>query len=203
MKLYFLFLLMAATTVACPGPGVVMTLTNSLRYGMRGTLGGILGIAAGNLVVATVSATSLGALLAASPQAFIFIKYTGAAYLLYLGIRLWMVQSFRLEVLATHEVSFGKRFFEGLSLAVTNPSSIFFFLSVFPQFIDPDLSYPVQFTSMVLTFSSLIVIIHWVYAMSARLAKGWFTSGNGGLALNRVAGFTFIMFSAVLATAKI
>ncbi len=203
MKLYFLFLLMAATTVVCPGPGVVMTLTNSLRYGMRGTLGGILGIALGNLVVAAVSATSLGALLATSPQAFIVIKYIGAAYLLYLGVKLLMAPSFKLEVMVAHKAGFIKRLFEGFSLSVTNPSSIFFFLSVFPQFIDPEISYLAQFTSMVLTFSALIVIIHWGYAMSARLAKSWFLSGNGGLTLNRMAGFTFILFGAVLAMAKI
>ena len=52
MHLYLLFLVMAAATVLSPGPGVVMTLTNALRYGLRGTFGGILGIAVGALVVA-------------------------------------------------------------------------------------------------------------------------------------------------------
>jgi len=60
MKLYPLFLLMAAVTVFSPGPGVVMTLTNSLRHGLRGAFGGILGVSYGALVVAAISATSLG-----------------------------------------------------------------------------------------------------------------------------------------------
>lgn len=60
MKLYSLFLLMATATVFSPGPGVVMTLTTALRYGMRGIFGGILGIAFGALVVAAISATSFG-----------------------------------------------------------------------------------------------------------------------------------------------
>ncbi len=81
MTLYPVFLLVAATTVLSPGPGVVMTLTNSLRYGFRGTLGGILGIAAGALAVAALSATGLGVLLATSAMAFTILKYAGAAYL--------------------------------------------------------------------------------------------------------------------------
>jgi homoserine/homoserine lactone efflux protein len=88
IKLYPVFLLVAATTVLSPGPGVVMTLTNALRHGFRGTFGGILGISAGALAVATLSATGLGMLLATSAAAFIVMKYVGAIYLVYLGIRL-------------------------------------------------------------------------------------------------------------------
>ena len=77
---------MATATVFSPGPGVVMTLTNSLRYGMKGTFGGILGIASGALGVAAVSATSVGVVLAASAVAFTVMKYIVAAYLVYLGI---------------------------------------------------------------------------------------------------------------------
>jgi homoserine/homoserine lactone efflux protein len=79
VHLYLLFLFMAAATVLSPGPGVVMTLTNALRYGLRGTFGGILGIAVGALVVAATSATSLGVLLATSALAFTVLKLLGAA----------------------------------------------------------------------------------------------------------------------------
>jgi len=203
MKLYFLFLIMASVTVSSPGPGVVMTLTNSLRYGMYGTFGGILGLATGTLVMAVISATSLGALLATSPQAFSIIQFFGVGYLVYLGIRLWRAPSFKFKEVPAHEASFGKRYFEGLLLQLTNPSAIFFFFSVFPQFIDPELDYPMQFVSLALTFSALIVIIHWFYAMFARRAKVWFTSESGGLVINRIAGTIFIFFGIVLATAKI
>jgi threonine/homoserine/homoserine lactone efflux protein len=84
MKLYPLFLLMVAVTVFSPGPGVVMTLTNSLRHGLRGAFGGILGVSFGALVVAAISATSLGVILATSAVAFTTLKLMGAAYLVYL-----------------------------------------------------------------------------------------------------------------------
>ena len=79
MNLYLLFLTVATLTVLSPGPGVLMTLTNALRYGLRGTIGGILGIAFGALLVAGISATTLGAVLAASALAFTVLKLAGAA----------------------------------------------------------------------------------------------------------------------------
>lgn len=202
MKLYILFLLMATATVVSPGPGVVMTLTNALRYGMRGTFGGILGIAFGALVVAAISATSLGVLLAASALAFTVIKLVGAGYLVYLGIRLWRAPPFKFEEQPVHAASFGRRFLEGVSLQLTNPKAIFFFLSVFPQFIDPKQNYSVQFVAQVLTYSSLVVVIHCMYALCAKRARRWLTSERGGRTVNKTAGATFVFFGVALATAK-
>lgn len=202
MKLYLLFLFMATATVFSPGPGVVMTLTNALRYGVRGTFGGILGIAFGALVVAAISATSLGVLLAASTLAFTVLKLLGAAYLVYLGVRLWRAPPFKFNEQTAHEASFGRRFLEGLSLQLTNPKAIFFFLAVFPQFIDPAHHYATQFATLVLTYSALVVIIHSGYAFFARRAKGWLTSERGGRTVNKAAGATFVFFGAALATAE-
>lgn len=202
MKLYPLFLLMATATVLSPGPGVVMTLTNSLRYGMRSTFGGILGVAFGALVVAAISATSVGVVLATSAVAFTILKFIGAAYLIYLGVRAWRAPAFRFAEQATHEASFGKRFLEGISLQLTNPKAIFFFLSVFPQFIDPSLHYAGQFSLLVLTYSALVIVIHCAYAFFARRAKNWLTSDKGGRAVSKAAGATFVCFGAALATAQ-
>ena len=202
MKLYSVFLLVAITTVLSPGPGVVMTLSNALRYGMRGTFGGILGIAFGALVVAAISATSLGVLLAASSLAFTLMKYVGAAYLIYLGIRLWRAPPFKFAEASTQQAGFGRRFIEGVSLQLTNPKAIFFFLSIFPQFIDPKTNYAIQFAGLVATYSTLVVIIHLTYALFAKKARHWLTSERGGRRVNKVAGATFMCFGAVLASAK-
>lgn len=202
MKLDPLFLLMATLTVLSPGPGVVMTLTNALRHGRNETLGGILGVATGALVVAAISATGLGLLLATSALAFTALKFVGAAYLVYLGIRLWRAPAFRFEEKATPDVDFGKRFLEGITLQLTNPKAIFFFLSVFPQFIDPARAYVPQFAILVLSYGTLVVIFHCIYAAFARRLKAWLTSSGGGRVVNRVGGTMFIVFGAMLATAK-
>jgi threonine/homoserine/homoserine lactone efflux protein len=202
MTLYPVFLAVAATTVLSPGPGVVMTLTNSLRYGFRGTLGGILGIATGALVVAALSATGLGVLLATSAMAFTVLKYAGAGYLIYLGLRLWRAPAFRFEERAHRPAGMGRRFAEGLSLQLTNPKAIFFFLSVFPQFIDPAHAFGGQFALLVVTYSLLVILIHCGYALSAQRARRWLVSERGGRAVNRVGGAAFVCFGAALATSR-
>ncbi len=202
MTLYPVFLIVAATTVLSPGPGVVMTLTNSLRYGFRGTVGGILGISAGALAVAALSATGLGVLLATSALAFTALKYVGAVYLIYLGVRLWQAPPPRFEDGAAHPAGIGRRFLEGLSLQLTNPKAIFFFLSVFPQFVDPARGFAGQFALLVLTYSGLVILIHCGYALTAQRARRWLASERGGRAVNRAGGAAFVFFGAALAPAK-
>ena len=80
MENYLLFFIIAVATILSPGPGVILTLTNAIRYGFSGAMGGILGIAFGTFIVAGVSATSLGVILATSSIAFSIMKYLGAAY---------------------------------------------------------------------------------------------------------------------------
>ena len=133
MRLYPLFILMATITVFSPGPGVLMTLTNSMHYGFRHTIGGIFGIAFGAIIVASISAAGVGVLVATSALAFTILKYIGAAYLTYLGWKLWRSPTFEFGITSKNEASFGGKFLEGLSLQMTNPKVIFFFLSVFPQ----------------------------------------------------------------------
>jgi threonine/homoserine/homoserine lactone efflux protein len=169
---------------------------------MRGTFGGILGISFGALVVAALSATGLGIILAASSLAFTVLKIIGAAYLVYLGIRLWRAPAVRFQMPMVHAAGFRRRFIEGLTLQLTNPKAIFFFLSVFPQFIDPSLDYPSQFSALVLTYRSLVIVIHCLYSVSAQRARHWLTSEKGGRLINRAGGATFIFFGAALAIAK-
>lgn len=200
LKLFPLFLMMATVTVLSPGPGVVMTLTNTLRYGLRRTFGGILGIAAGALVVAGLSATGLGILLSTSAAAFTAMKLLGAAYLLYLGIRLWRSPAFHFTAHDSGKARFARFFAEGLSLQLTNPKAIFFFLSVLPQFIDAQASYASQFSVLILTYSSLVVVIHCLYGVFAHRARTWLTSERGGKIISRAGAVTFMLFSVGLAS---
>ncbi|GGY14863.1 LysE family translocator [Paludibacterium paludis] len=204
MNHYPLFLAMATVTVLSPGPGVLFTLTNSLRYGMRGALGGIAGIALGALVVAAISATSIGVVLSTSLLAFTIMKFVGAAYLVYLGVRMWLRPAVHLEALAVerdHRGGFFRRCAEGLSLQLTNPKAIFFFISIFPQFIDASSPYVPQFSLLVLTYSGLVMLIHYLYACTAERMKRWLHSPRGGRALSRLGGATFVVFGAMLASA--
>ena len=202
MESYLLFLLIAIVTVFSPGPGVILTLTNAVRYGVPGAVGGILGIAFGTFIVAGVSATSLGVLLATSTVAFSAMKFIGAAYLFYLGIKLWRSPVPKIEVRGVAIKSRRRQFVEGLTLQLTNPKAVFFFMSVFPQFVDFTSDHVGQFTALVLTYSGLVVLIHLLYAHLATTTRGWLSSGRGGRVLNRIGGGTFLCFGVGLAASK-
>ena len=202
MENYLLFLVVAIVTVLSPGPGVVLTLTNTLRFGVSGAAGGIFGIAFGTFIVAGISATGLGVILATSTIAFSVMKYIGAAYLIYLGIKLWRSAPPKMEANITAVNSRNLQFVEGLTLQLTNPKAVFFFLSVFPQFIDFTENYTNQFILLVVTYSCLVVLIHFLYASLAKKARLWLTSERGGCSVNRIGGGTFMCFGLGLAASN-
>ena len=207
-----LFVVVAAATVLSPGPGVVMTLSNALRGGLRGAIGGILGIACGASLVAALSATSVGVLLANSAAAFTVLKWLGAAYLIYLGLRLWRAPAARFARLAAAQsnvpaqdsggAQFRRRFIEGASLQFANPKVIVFFVSVFPQFIDAARPYAAQFAAQVAIYGALVVVIHCLYALGAGRLRRWLAGERGGRIVGRGAGATFMLFGAALAASK-
>ncbi len=200
MENYLIFVLIATITVLSPGPGVLLTLTNAIRYGASGAVGGILGIAAGTFIVAGVSATSLGVLLAASSLAFTVMKFIGAAYLIYLGIKLWRSPAIKMDAL-TQLRKKRMQFVEGLTLQLTNPKAVFFFMSIFPQFVDYSSGHMAQFLLLVVTYSALVVVIHVLYACLAKRVRSWLSSERGGRTVNRIGGGTFMFFGIGLASA--
>ena len=201
MGSYLLFLIIAIATVLSPGPGVILTLTNAIRFGASGAIGGILGIACGTFIVAGVSATSLGIILATSTVAFSIMKFIGAAYLIYLGSKLWRSPARKIDPSAVVVKSRKLQFLEGLTLQLTNPKAVFFFMSVFPQFIDYSANFVGQFILLVVTYSSLVVMIHIMYAHLAKSARGWLSSEKGSSMVNRLGGGTFMCFGVGLASA--
>mgnify|MGYP006125438191 CR=1 FL=1 len=199
MDAYLLFLIVTIATVMSPGPGVLLTLTNAIRFGVSGAAGGIMGLAIGAFIVAGVSATGLGILLATSALAFTVLKFIGAAYLIYLGIKLWRSPATPVEISGGTRRSGTRQFFQGLSLQLTNPKAVFFFLSVLPQFVDYDAAHVHQFALLVVTYSLVLVIIHLISAGLARTPRQWLASPKGGRLVNRLGGGTFMCFGVGLA----
>jgi threonine/homoserine/homoserine lactone efflux protein len=200
---YLLYLFISAITVASPGPGVILTLSNIIRYNFIATVSGIWGIVTGVFVIALISVTSLGIILATSAIAFSIMKFIGAAYLIYLGIKLWRAPVMPLELSTeNHQQSLKNHFIEGFTVSLLNPKAIFFFMSLFPQFIELSTNYVLQFTYLTLTFCSLLIIIHLIYAVSAQTARKWLTTKKGRKNINRTSGTAFILFGVGLASAE-
>ena len=200
MNDYLLFSVIAIATILSPGPGVLLTLTNSIKYGVPGAVGGIFGIAFGTFIIAGVSATSVGMILATSAIAFTIMKYIGAIYLIYLGVKLWNSETPNMNTENKTTKNIKIQFLEGITLQVTNPKAVFFFMSIFPQFINYSSEFIGQFVLLVITYSSLVVIIHFMYAYLAKKARKWLSSQKGSKIVNRAGGGTFMFFGIGLAT---
>ncbi len=199
MDNYLLYVTMAAAAIVSPGPGVTLTLTNAIRYGIIETAGGIVGVAVGAMIIAALSATGVGLLLVASPVLLNIMKYVGAAYLIYLGVRLWRSSSIASRKDGGGKGSWRRCFMEGITLQFSNPKAIFFCISIFPQFIDGSYPYIVQLSVLILTYGLLVVLIHSLYALTANRTKEWFSTPRGARIINRVSGSAFIFFGIALA----
>ena len=204
LESYILFLAIATLTVLSPGPGVLLTLSNSIRYGASGATAGIFGIATATFIVAGISASSLGVLLATSTLAFTVLKLIGAAYLVYLGFKLWLspVADMAMTEQGASSKRWERQFLEGFTLQLTNPKAVFFFMAVFPQFVDLSTPFIRQFALLVTSYSMLVIAIHLAYARSAGFARSWISTQKGGRAVNRIGGGAFICFGAGLAAAS-
>jgi homoserine/homoserine lactone efflux protein len=142
MSLEMLLLYLATWTLVAltPGPAVLCAMSQATRFGFRASLVGICGIQTGNLLFFVSVASGLAALLATATQAFTVLRWVGAAYLFYLGIRI-IVGSFRstdakAETQPALRLSRRGLFLQGLLIQVTNPKALLFVSALFPQFLD-------------------------------------------------------------------
>lgn len=199
MDNYAVYVAVAAATIALPGPAVMLTINNSIQRGLLKSLAGISGIALAILLVAIISATSLGIILASSAFAFTAVKLIGACYLIYLGVKMWRTNVTAHLPTTINESSLLKCFVQGFLVSASNPKAIVFFMSIFPQFIDVSASYVPQFALLAVTFSVLVIIIHALYALFASLAKSKLSSPTNRRLLNKISGGVFVGFGVGLA----
>lgn len=159
-----------ATTILCtiPGPTVLLVVGYALSSGRRSAWWTLPGVTLGNVVAMAGSLTGLGALLAASADAFAVLKWAGAAYLIYLGVRMWRADPTIGEI----EVGGAGRARWSLTahaFAVTalNPKGIVFFIAFLPQFISPASPVTPQLAVLGVTFLIVAMLNAGAYAFLA------------------------------------
>jgi homoserine/homoserine lactone efflux protein len=202
MNQYIIYILISSATIASPGPGVVLTLGNTINYGPRRAVPGIIGIASGMGVLAVLAAFSVGLLASRTPFILNIIKVCGAVYLTYLGVRLFMNNSeIKIEQEDVDPINARKRlgrFFQGFFVTLSNPKPVTFFMALFPQFIVLEASYISQFSLLAGTFCGLVILIHAIYSGAALLVKSKIEKGRVLDIINRAGGGVFISFAVVL-----
>jgi threonine/homoserine/homoserine lactone efflux protein len=186
----------AVAMLVIPGPTILLVVGQSLGGGARNALPLVAGVALGDLTAMTLSLAGLGAILAASSAAFTALKWIGAAYLVWLGVKMW-----RAPVTAEAAPPLGARRAMRDAYVVTalNPKSIVFFVAFVPQFLEPARPFLPQAAVLVATFVVLAAANAALYAALAARLSGAVRRPGLRRALNRTGGT--ILMGAGLAVA--
>lgn len=188
--LWLTFAAASTALVLIPGPTVLLVLSYAISQGKRVAVASATGVAAGDFLAMSLSLAGLGALVMASATLFTVLKWIGAVYLVFLGIRLWRSPpSSGLDVSgATENATDRGVFWHAAAVTALNPKSIAFFIAFVPQFIAVDQPILPQFAILIATFVSIAALNALAYALLAdRLRQtikkpgviAWFTRGGG------------------------
>jgi len=177
--LYTAFLATCIIMAIIPGPTATLIVANALRHGTGAGLRNVAGTQLGLAIMIAVAGIGLTSLIAAIGQWFDWLRFAGAAYLIYLGWKMWRAPDIDLLTAADATVQVGPRggfFLQGSLVALSNPKMLLFFGAFFPQFIDPARPYAPQIAIM--GASSMVV---------AALSDGTYAllAGTLGRALSR------------------
>jgi len=196
LDIILVYTVVAFLYIISPGPAVVLAILNGIRTGMKKVIFASLGNITGLFVLSSVSMLGLGTLLQTSTVLFTIVKFIGASYLIYLGIK-YLKNKNSLDFNQTLDSNMSKKtnfnfFMESFLVAVTNPKPILFFTAIFPQFLNTSFNLTIQFvimTSIFLTISFFSLI---TYAYIAKKSKRFLSSNTKIIWFNRITGGIFI-----------
>jgi threonine/homoserine/homoserine lactone efflux protein len=185
----------SAVLLAIPGPTVLLVISYALGHGRKAAAATVAGVALGDFTAMTASMLGLGALLTASATIFIALKWIGAAYLIYLGIKLW-----RAPVSGNAEASDadarGERplriFLHTYAVTALNPKSIIFFVAFLPQFLDASQPIAGQMMIFETTFLVLATFNAALYGLMASMARKTIRKPSVQRVVNRTGGSLMI-----------
>lgn len=193
MNLWLTFVAASLALLLIPGPTVLLVLSYALSKGRQVAVAAALGVAVGDLIAMTASLVGLGTLVMASATLFMVLKWVGAIYLVWLGVKLWRSASAQevTELAVTRDVRAKGIFSHTATVTALNPKSIGFFIAFVPQFIRADGDLAPQFAILIATFVILAGLNALAYALLADRLRGWIArpavvanlTRGGGLAL--------------------
>lgn len=209
LQTWWLFVMMTFVVSATPGPNMLLVMSTGARQGLRSAVATMAGCMTALMLMLSLSAAGLGALLQAFPAVFDALRLAGAAYLAYLGVQVWRspVQEAKTED-GTAANQFGEPqstwslYRQGALVAASNPKAILFAAAFFPQFLNPEVPQLPQFGILLGTFAVVEVAWYFVYAISGRQLARYLQRATVMRAFNRLTGGVFVGFAALMAAAK-
>lgn len=189
------FVATAAVVLAIPGPTILLVISYSLAHGRKVSSATVAGVVLGDFTAMTASMLGLGALLTTYASLFTVLKWVGAAYLIYLGIKLWLApvrESDLEEVEAVAAVRPLRVFLHTYMVTALNPKTIIFFVAFLPQFLDANQPFLGQMVVFETTFLVLATLNAGLYGLLASSARNSIRSPRVQRAVNRTGGTLMI-----------
>lgn len=200
LELYFAYIVATLIVLAIPGPTIMLVVSYALTHGRKSAFATVMGVGLGDATAAAASLMGLGAVLAASATAFTALKWVGAVYLVWLGIKMWRS---RPTALGTHQVAdvpARKIFWHAYLVTALNPKAIVFFIAFLPHFIAPSAPVVPQLAILGTTFVVLGIVNAAVYALAAAAVGQKLRSPSLLRLVSKIGGGFLISAAAMTAT---
>ncbi|MEE4355101.1 MAG: LysE family translocator [Desulfococcaceae bacterium] len=192
-EIWAAFALAAAVILVIPGPTIILVVSQAVSHGRKSVIPLVLGVVSGDFTAMTFSLMGLGALLSVSVTLFTILKWIGALYLFYIGIRMWRKPAEDVgEETAVPKISSWHLFRSSYIVTALNPKGIAFFLAFLPQFVNPHESASAQLLIMGMTFLVLAGINAALYAVFAGHLRDSMRKGPVRKWFNRCGGSALI-----------
>lgn len=201
---WWLFVMMSFVVSGTPGPNMLLVMSSSARHGVRQSLPAMAGCMTALMAMMGISAAGLGALLQAFPAVFDLLRWMGAAYLIYLGVRSWRAPvAAGLEDMPAMMAASGSALFRrGFLVAASNPKAILFAAAFLPQFIAPSAPRLPQFTILVVSFAFIEGGWYLAYAAGGKRIALYLRQASMLRLFNRLTGGAFVGFGALMAALR-
>ncbi|MES1167795.1 MAG: LysE family translocator [Oleiharenicola lentus] len=183
-----------AVAVAIPGPGIFAVVSCALGRGFREALALIVGVIAGDLVYFTLAVLGMAALARSMGELFIIIKLAGAAYLIWLGVKLWRQPPVPMtaEDGSMPRRGFWRSMLGGFMVTISNPKTIAFYAGLLPTFVDLEKLSTGDALAMGLTVVLIVGLIPSAYALAASASRRFLAQPSRLKIMNRTAGTMMI-----------
>jgi leucine efflux protein len=198
---YWAFVIAVIVFLAIPGPGNLAIITSTSKGRILGGLAGTFGIIAGDQVLLWLAVAGVAALLAAHPSVFAVVQYAGAAYLVFLGVKMIIAKPGDAPILKMEARQYFK---QSLLITLLNPKAIVFYMAFFPVFVNPAKHQGmVTFAVMALTIAVLTFLYCFTLTLITHYAAERVRSNPQVTSwLNKIAGTMLVAFGVKLAVGK-
>jgi len=202
-EIFLAYCLATAILILIPGPIVTLVVAQSLKHGTRTGLATVAGTSCGTMILVSAGAFGLSTVLGLMADVFDVVRWLGAGYLIYLGIREWRSRAVTLEEADAGKARPARVFFgQGFLVAITNPKTILFFAAFFPQFIDPLRPLAMQLVIMSASFVVIAATLDGAYALLAGRLRNVFRSERAARLRGRITGTLLIVTGIGLALTR-